>query len=452
MGVCPVRYHVYLPREMKKSLWMHGCWSLAVGTAFMVGMHNGGQDRPGGGNSTSLRIHRTGVASENSGMADGSLERRTSRLADRTKTVREKGKLEEMFGSLASAASGLDALAEQAMKDPNPLTRRLAFARLLESLTPENAELVRSQLVSLGAEGGEWRDFCYAWGAISGKAAFDIAAASPEPDLEATMTGWAAANPDEARNLLANLPQELEGQRDGLTASVVAGISQKDPDAATEFVLKLAADGNGRANDLMQMVANQTLRTSGPEGAALWSESLPNGPLKGAAMSRIADAFARKNPQGAARWAQQFAAEDYASRTIEQVGGRWAQTDPLAAVSWLENLPAGQGQIAGLRNAFSDWEDRDPAAAGEYLLAMPQSAKRDSAISGFATGYAWQNPQLALTWAQEINDPVLRQSSLTRAGEAYFRTDPHGARSWLETSGLPADIQQRIIDAASRRR
>lgn len=416
----------------------------------MVGMRNG--DSESGGNEDVATTQRTGGGSGISEITESGMDRRSGRMADRAKVEREKGALEGMFGSVASPAGGLDALAEQALRDPNPLTRRLAFASLLESLTPENAESVRGQLVSLGAEGGEWRDFCYAFGAISGKDAFDLAAASPERDLEETMTGWAAANPEEARALLANLPEELQGQRDRLTASVVAGLAHKDPALATEMVLQLAGEGNGRANDLMQMVASQTLRTDGPEGAAAWSATLPNGPLKGAAMSRIAESYVRKDPQAAANWAQQFAAEDFATRTIEQVGGRWAQTDPVAAVGWLENLPEGNGQIAGLRNAFGDWEDRDPAAAGEYLLAMPQSAKRDSAISGFATGYAWQNPQLALTWAQEIRDPGLRDSSLTRAGEAYFRTDPNGARTWLETSGLPADMQQRIMDSASRRR
>ena len=436
---------------MKKSLMLHGCWAVAAGAAFMVGMRNGAPEQVAGSEGA-VGGSRTGAGLEISESTEGRMDRRSSLLTDRSKQAREKGELEALFGTVVSTAAGMDALVEQAMRDPNPLTRRLAFARLLESLTPENAESVRSQLVSLGAEDREWRDFCYAFGAMSGKSAFDLAAGSPERDLEATMAGWAAANPDDARSLLANLPEELEGQRDGLTASVVAGIAQKDPGMATQLVLQLAGEGNGQANDLMQMVASQTLRTEGPEAAAAWSETLPNGPLKGAAMGRIAEAYARQNPQAAANWAQRFATEDFATRTIEQVGERWAETDPVAAVGWLENLPAGNGQMAGLRSAFSDWEDSDPAAAGEYLLAMPQSAKRDSAISGFATGYAWQNPQLALTWAQEINDPALRDSSLTRAGEAYFRTDPNGARTWLETSGLPADVQQRIMDAASRRR
>lgn len=375
----------------------------------------------------------------------------TDRSGTRPQNERLGSKLEDLFGSIAAASKNLDLLAEQALRDPNPITRRLAFSRLLEALTPENAAAIRSQLVSLGANGDQWRDFHYSWGAMSGQAAFDHAAASDEPDMAATMTGWAAANPAEALAMLDKLAPEMQGQRDELTASVVAGIADRDSNMATDLVLKLGREGNGRAGNLMEIVANETLRAGGPEQASQWAESLPDGPLKGTAMARIADAYARKNPVAAAQWAQRFADKDYATRTIEQIGGRWAQSDPVAAVGWLENLPPGGGQAAGLRNAFSDWEDSDPASAGEYLLAMPQSAKRDSAISGFATGYAWQNPQLAIAWAQDIRDPALRQSSLTSAGRAYFRRDPDGARAWLETSGLPEEARQQIANSNERR-
>jgi hypothetical protein len=340
----------------------------------------------------------------------------------------------------------LELLISQAVKDPNPITRRLAFSRLLEALTPENAEAIRTQLVTLGADGDQWRDFHYSWGAISGKAAFDHAAKSEEQDLAATMTGWAAANPGEALAMLSNLPEEIQGQRDELTAGIVTGLAHRDAAMATELVLRLGQEGDARADNLMEIVAKEALRTQGAEQASLWAESLPDGPLKGSAIVQLAESYARKNPRAAAQWVGRFADKDYASNAIEQIGGSWAESDPVAAVGWLESLPAGSGQKAGLSRAFGDWEDRDPAAAGDYLLAMPKSAMRDSAISGFAMGYAWQNPELAIAWAQDIQDPAIRQSSLTRAGQAYFRRDPNGARAWMENSGLPAETLQQIVN------
>jgi hypothetical protein len=430
---------------MNKTLIIHGCWAVVVIAAFSLG------SRKAGSASVTADTGRTDgltVAARSDGSAP---EIRSSRNSKSSRESGTESSLSALFGSIASASGNLNALAEQAMRDPNPIKRRLAFSRLLEALTPENAESIRTQLVSLGASDDQWRDFHYSWGAISGKAAFDHAATTDEPDLAATMTGWAAANPAEALAMLNNLPQEMQGQRDELTASVVSGLAHHDPAMATDLVLRLGREGSRNAGDLMEIVARETLRTKGPEQASQWAELLPDGPLKGTAMGRIAESYATKDPKAAAQWAQRFAANDYASQTIEVIGGRWAQSDPVAAVGWLENLPAGSGQIAGLRNAFGDWEDRDPAAAGQYLLAMPPSPKRDSAISGFATGYAWQNPQLAIAWAQDIADPTVRQNSLVRSGQAYFTRDPDGARAWLATSGLPADAQQ-LVTTPNRRR
>jgi hypothetical protein len=427
---------------MKSKLMIHGFWALAVIVAFSLGWRSSRSVSESGTQAEDRsRIPQTGV---NQGDSPG--ESRNSRSAGRELGSRSDSALEGLFGKIVSDSSNLESLANQALKDPNPITRRLAFSRLLEALTSENAETIRSQLVSLGADAEQWRDFHYSWGAISGKAAFDHAMQSEEQDLAASMTGWAAANPGEALAMLNNLPQEVEGQRDELIASIVTGLTHRDKSTATDLVLKLEKEGNGRAGNLIEIVAREAIRMQGAEQASIWAESLPDGAMKGTAMGRIAESFVRKNPLAAAKWSERFADKEYASNAIEQIGGRWAESDPVAAVAWLESLPAGNGQKAGLTRAFGDWEDRDPAAAGEYLLAMPNSAKRDSAISGFAMGYAWQNPQLAIAWAQDIQDPALRQSSLTRAGQAFFRRDPSGAKAWMENSGLSPEAQQQIVN------
>jgi hypothetical protein len=428
---------------MKKTLILHACWATAVLAAFGLGSKSSAPSAAAtttAADGSAERKSRLSARSSESGS-----EGLSSRRSDRGTAPRESSELGRLFGAIASADGNLDALFDQALRDSNPITRRLAFAKLLEAMTPENAAGMREQLVALGADPEQWQDFHYAWGALDGQAAFDHAANSPERDLAVTMTGWAAANPAEALALLDNLPESMKGQRDELTASVVSGLADNNRGMATDLVLRLGQEGNQRAGNLMEIVANETLRAEGPEAASRWSEALPDGPLKGTAMGRIADAYVRKDPEAAARWAQQFAGESYAARAVEQIGGRWARSNPVAAVGWLETLPAGNGQTAGLRNAFGDWEDRDPAAAGQYLMSMPQSPQRDSAISGFATGYAWQNPQVAIAWAQDIRDPALRESSLTRAGQAFFQRDPEAAKTWLADSGLSAKSQEQVL-------
>jgi hypothetical protein len=345
---------------------------------------------------------------------------------------------------------GWEALAERATSESSPIARRLAFARLLEAMTAENAMEIREQLVAGGLGGEAWRDFNFSLGALIGREALDFAANSPERDMNDVVRGWAAADPQAALALLGNLPEDLRGSRNEIAANVVAGIATSDPSLATDVVFRLSAEGDDQAGRLMSLVARETLRSSGVDGAASWSRTLPDGDLKAAAMDQVASAYVRQDPQAAAQWVESVAAESYAARAVEEVGDGLARQDPVAAVDWLQALPTGQGQMSGLQSVFGDWEDRDPVAAGEYLMSMPQSAQRDSAISGFSRGYAWQDPQTAIAWAQDISDPALRQRTLTQAGQAYFRRDPESARNWLQSSGLPEEAQQEVL--RSRRR
>lgn len=432
---------------MQNRNWMiHGTWAIAATAAFALGnlRQNSSTSNENTDPSNSPTRPRTSTS-----LTDTSPTSRDRTRPDRNPSSSPKSLITDLFGSKTSAA-GLDALALQALRDPNPITRRLAFSKLLEAMTPENAEQIRAQLVDLGADREQWRDFHYSWGAIAGPAAFAAATETEERDLAETFTGWAAAKPAEAIEMLKNLPPDLEDQRAELTRSVVSGLADSNRALATELVLSLNSQGNNDAPGLMEIVANETLRADGPQAASQWSETLPNGPLKAAAMGRIADDFARRDPLAAAAWAQTHASQDYATRAIERISGQWTAQDPQAAVGWLESLPPGSGQTAGLQTAFSDWEDRDPVSAGQYLLSMPTSPQRDNAISGFSNGYAWQNPQVAIQWANDISDPALRTQTLTRTGQIYFRQNPEAARTWLESSNLPPETQQQILNPPRR--
>lgn len=426
---------------MKSRFIVHAIWALAVLGAFLIG-------------ATS----KTSVTSED--QAHGSFDRRTgspSLSGNRGNSNRDSNatrknsrqnasgsSLSRLFGSVSGA--DIEAVSLQAFRDPNPINRRLAFTKLLESMTVENALDIRAQLVDLGASRDQWEDFSFSWGALAGREAIDLAATTEERDLVTAFSGWAAAKPGEAIAMLENLPENLSGQQRQLTQGLISGIASSDPALASELVLKMAAEGNTDANGLIQIVARQTLLAGGIEEATLWSEGLPDGEVKGVAMNRIASAYVRKDPVAAASWAESYATQDYSSSAIAEIGEEWAERDPVAAVSWLQNLPEGNGQAAGLRGAFGDWEDSDPAAASQYLLDMPDSPQKDASISGFATGYAWQNPAIAIEWAESISDPQMRERSLTRAGQAYLRREPEAARTWLESSNLSQAAKRQVLN------
>lgn len=434
----------------KTTLKIHGCWALAFASAFVIGSKF--QSSKSQNSLTTTVASERQIAGGASGLAPGGMASSSSTRGSNGAAQTNESAIAGVFGGTSLSGQSMTYLATEALKDPNPVKRRLAFGKLLEGLTSENATSVRDQLIELGAGGQEWRDFNYAWGALGGKEAFDQALLTDRKDLDSLVTGWAAVNPEGAKAILDQLPEDLQKNRGRLEASIVSGLADRDRDEAASYVSELASQGREDAHRLMDIVAGEALRSDGPEAAAAWSQSLPDGPLKGEAMDRIADSYARKDPVAAAGWVEQFATEEYAKEAVEEVGQRWARADPLQAVSWLDELPGGEGQKAGLNSAFADWEDRDPVAAGNYLLSMPPSDKRDSAISGFAHGYAYQDPETSIAWANDISNPELRNSALTRAGQAYFRRNPDSAKSWLASSGLPSEVQQAIQNPPRRRR
>jgi hypothetical protein len=375
------------------------------------------------------------------------MERReAAKISERRENAAKRaGLVEELFGPKLGGAAGWEAVAEEVVTNPSPITRRIAFGKLLASMTPENALAIRERLGDLGLDDDELRDFSYAWGAIAGREAFDFASQSEEEDLSATLSGWAAADPSSALAMVENLPAEYADQRESLERSLIIGIADRDLPLATDLAQKLGADRERHGGNLMRMVAHEVIRSQGPEAAARWAENLPAGRIKGAAMDRVAGSFARENPESAAAWIETFAEQDFASGAVAEVSETWGRKDPEASVAWLEQLDGGAGQSSGFQEVLDDWEDSNPQAAANYLAQMAKSPQRDAAISGFAKGYAWQDPQTASAWAQDISDPALRERSLADVARAYFRRDPQGAMEWLPRSGLSPEAQQRAL-------
>ena len=391
-------------------LKVHGTWLLALIAAFFIGTRwskdsseNSSADTPGRSESSS-RLYRGGDGSSSNPSNPSS--RRNGRSGS---SKEEEALIAQIFGGALFSEGGIEVLAKEALTDPNPVKRRLAFSKLLEGMTAENASAIRAQLTELRARGqglryyssSEWRDFNYAWGAIAGKAAFTDAMTKDQKDLESLITGWAANDPKGAIAMLSELPEDLLKQKARLESGIVAGLADRNRDEAVEYVSSLAIEGRKDADRLMYVVAGEALRSDGPVGASIWTESLPEGPLKGAAMNSVASRYVRTDPEAAAAWIEKFADRDYAAKAVREVGGEWAEKNPMAAVTWLDKLPEGDGQKYGLNSAFDDWEDRDPVAAGNYLLTMSDSPKRDFAIKGFADGYARQDPETAIAWASD---------------------------------------------------
>lgn len=163
----------------------------------------------------------------------------------------------------------------------------------------------------------------------------------------------------------------MAGQRAELAESLIAGVADHNLAMATQLAIQFAAQGMGNPDRLSRALATEALRTGNPAEAATWAAGLPDGPVKSAAMDRIAGAYVRSNPEEAARWIGQHAGESYAQRAVAEVGREWGQRDPVNALGWLETLPASGGQA---------YYRRDPESARTWLETSGLSAEAQRAV------------------------------------------------------------------------
>jgi hypothetical protein len=294
-----------------KVLKVHGLWALGLVAAFGLGTHW----------QTQQELSTQKIAQKKSAEFGPSGSRRTDSEQSGNRSASTRGGrsanesaalLSQVFDGATISADGMETLAKEALRDPNPIKRRLAFSKLLEGLTPENAAAIRDQLADLNANGTEWRDFNYAWGALAGADAFQNALTGEKRDLQSLISGWAAVDPSGAMAMLGNLPEELADQKASLENGIVAGLADRDRDEAANYVYQLATEGRKDTARLMETVADEVLRESGHEEAANWVKTLGDGPLKGSAMNQVAERFVRIDPEAASEWIEEFAGEDYA--------------------------------------------------------------------------------------------------------------------------------------------
>ncbi len=376
---------------MNRAILVHYGWLFVAVLAFAAGFHlfpagrGGGDGRPDGAKTTL-------------GGGGGS---EPELLAGLEAEEEEGDDALAQAADLSESAPPTDGeirkLGEAFRASTSPIDRRLAFSALLEGLTAENALLVREQIAHKEPRSAEFREFHYAWGAVAGAEAAMFGAGTEEDDMAPALAGWANADPQAALAWFKGLDMEndpgfdpllkdrkipVDQMRGHLMRGLVEGLASADPGAASDFVLSMVEDGQKGAEHLMHRVAEQMMRTNAPSQTAAWAE----------------------------------------------------------------NLPSGEARNIAMRRALESWARRDPKAASEYLLSMPDSAVKDSAISGFTGRLAWEDPVSAITWAQTIASEGHRMEAIFGVGRAWAHKDAAAAAEWAASSGLPEEMQQKMLN------
>ncbi|MEM9480986.1 MAG: hypothetical protein AAGA58_15135 [Verrucomicrobiota bacterium] len=434
---------------MGKKLIVHSIWFAAVVAAFAVGSYqsekrwakraalNGRVDQADANDLIRLRAANANETSANKG----------SEIAGNPIF----GEVTELDAPRVLSDDDIMELGEKFRTELDPVARRLAFAQMLEGLTVENAFLMREQVDHLSERSGEFLEFHYAWGAIAGQDSVLHGQDTEKRDMAATLAGWASADPYAAMKWFNEFTETEGNNGQEILGGLIHGLANEDFGTATDFVFDLAESGNRKAEEMLRLISGKVLRTMSAEDAAAWAENLPEGRLRASAMDRVAHDYVGDDPVAAATWAEQFVGTEHAARVIEEVGDEWAERDPVASINWLESLEDSDGKMMAFRSAVGEWVKRDPKAASEYILNMPKSApERDPAISGFVSRLVHEDPVSAITWAGEISDNGRREATLVSAGRQYLRQDPAAAMEWLLGSGLPMEVQGRVLAPAKK--
>ena len=351
----------------------------------------------------------------------------------------------------------IESIGAQLRGSTNPIDRRLAFSKLLEGLTAENALLIRDQIKSFDPNSAEFKEFHYAWGAVGGTDAIMFGVDTVEPDMQPALSGWASSDPQKAIEwfealdmendssfdpLLKDRKMKAEDLKNHLLGGLVQGLSNSDPDLAIDYVKEVIDSGNRVGYRLMHAPISAMIQTNSPSEAAQWAAQLDEGEIRNQAMSRTADNYAKKDFEAAKEWAESFGSDSGVERVIDPVTRNWASKDPEAALEWVSTLPEGNAQHSGTSAALHQWAEKDPTAASNYLAEMPESDMGNAAIAGFSNRLVWENPQAAMTWASSISgNDQFRNEVMARVGRSWQRKDPKGAAQW--SADNPGIIQER---------
>jgi len=274
-------------------------------------------------------------------------------------------------------------------------------------------------------------------------------------------------------------------------AALINRCIAEDPRGTANAVANLAglsqnaADGNNPWTDMAGLAAGRWADADVSQ-AAMWAQSLPDGPAKTAALAqmdsqlrKMVEDLAASDPQKGAAWVRGLLPGKAGERAAILYVTTRAETDPAAAATFATSLPAGSLQNEATATAISTWASTQPdqaaqwvsqlpegpprekamgalittwanAGAGgeaalQWLNSLPASPSRDAAASTFNSVMAPLNPQAAFQSAAAISDPDLRNQQLQEVTRIWLSREPDAARSEIMQSNLPDEVKSELL-------
>lgn len=335
----------------------------------------------------------------------------------------------------------------------NPVDRYRHLLDALTNLTPEDGDKIRDYLESMPPGFARMREvplILNAWARVDGPSAVSYALSNFEGRtarmaVTNALQGWAAADPVAAIAFAEDIRAEGGGPNN-YVASVISGWAQEDPYAATRYIQGLPEEERNR---YLGSVARAVIGL-GQDAALTWALGLADPSMKSSAFNQVVRNFARQDPDQVAALVARYAGEEYAVSAVGTTAFQLARQDPNTALTWVQGLPEGDARTRAEASLARQWARMDPVAAAEWVGNLPEG--NDSAVAAFSRSVAPVDPEASIAWAETITDEARRVRTLTSVGQTWFRTDPAAAAAWLETTDLPPEVREQVMNPPPERR
>ncbi len=166
--------------------------------------------------------------------------------------------------------------------------------------------------------------------------------------------------------------------------------------------------------------------------ALAWAESLPEGPMKKAALEKILKRWGELDGPGATAYATDVYNQTGNANLLREALSGWAEKDPQAAVNQLTALGLSEGLQRDIRrDLLEQWADANPVAAAAYAVANRNPDNWRGLVGTVADEWSKRDPQAAANWAAGLESGRDKRGAIYSAISNWADADPNGAAAYV---------------------
>ncbi len=195
-----------------------------------------------------------------------------------------------------------------------------------------------------------------------------------------------------------------------------------------------AAIGNPRDRDraLQDSLSKATLTDI--KKALSWAESLPDGPMKRAALARILERWGQLDGPAAVAYASQVYVETGSASLLREALQGWATKNPQAAIDQISALGLSDSlQRDFRRDLLEQWADQNPTGATGYALANRNPDSWRGSVGTVADQWSKQDPKSAANWVASLESGKDKSNALQTVISNWMKEDLSGAASYVSS-------------------